>query len=242
MREGVRTFGFSERFVARRRHLMTVLAATIAVLVLLGSLARVNFHFNNIGYLAGPFLVVVMISVIFALQTRYIIRRCRQMKLHFSPDGLVREAGTARQEVAWGSITKVRFRQKLWGEADAIEVFTVNGRPLLLVGFECMSEIVELIRNGVPAEARIETRRQRRDWENPLVMVPAIVAISLAFEGVRRLGGKMVIPLSQLALGVFFLTCAPLSRTNPKFRTLELTLGVLALVLAAGMLFFKVGL
>jgi hypothetical protein len=186
---------------------------------------------NKIAYVGGA-SVIIIIFISALLGQRGVIRRYRQMSLHLGATGLVREAGARRQEVAWHSITKVRIRQDPRGEPVALEVFTASKRPLLLF-FEPLAEIVRLVQARMPATAWVETKRARLDWENPIVMVSAVVGfsivLSLFFKVVQRDIFSIVV---NLAAGVYFLAFGPISQAEPNFRRWEVVIGVCVLLSA----------
>jgi hypothetical protein len=240
-----KTFDFSERFLAERRRVMNVIAATMVALMLFGMLTAMDFDMRRL-VASTPILVGIaaLILTIFFVQTRYIFNRWRQMKLHFGPDGLIREAGAIQQTVTWDSITKVCFRYNPRGEPRAAEIFTAHGRPLALFGYESMSEVFGLIKDSIPPTAQVKIKRQWLNRENPLVIVSIAVVIVLLLEVIRRIGGGFVYEninsLIQIALGVSFLFYGPLSRTNPNFRRWEIAVGVLIMVSALITLITKV--
>jgi hypothetical protein len=182
--------------------------------------------------------------ILIIVQNSYIFSRWRQMTLYVETDGLVREAGAVRQKVLWDSITKVRFRHSPRDELRAIEVYTPNGSPVTLFGYEPMSEIAGLIKDRVPATAQIETKRQWLDWENPLIVAAGILTAGLVFEALRRIAGQAIFvnlsSLASIAFGIFFLTYGPLSRTNPNLRKWEVVLGALIIMLTSIGLIIKV--
>ncbi len=241
----LRTFGFSERFLADRQRFTYVLAATIAVLILLEMLIVVHLDAQRLALFALIFIIVAAATVIpIIVLSRYLFNRWRQMSLYVGPDGFVREAGAARQEVLWNSITKVRFRHNPRDELRSIEVFTPSGSPLILFGYEPMSEIAGLIKHGVPATAQVEIMRQWPDWENPLTMVVVILTAALVFEAIRRVAGQAIFvnlsSLGSIAFGIFFLAYGPLSRINPNLRKWEVVLSALIIMCTSIALIIKV--
>ena len=239
------TFGFSERFLADRQRLTYVIAATIVVLILLETLITAHFHVQRLALFALIFVIVAAaIVILIIVQNRYIFSRWRQMSLYVGPDAFVREAGAVRQEVHWDSITKVRFRHNPRDELRSIEVFTPNGSPLMLFGYEPMSEIGGLIKDHVPATTQVEIKRHWLDWENPLIMVAGILTGALVFEAIRQMGSQVIFvsmsALVQTAFGILFLVYGPLSRINPNLRKWEVILGALLIMLTSIMLIIKV--
>jgi hypothetical protein len=224
-----KTFNFSESYLTAHRRSMYALAATMVLLIL--------FETRSI-------IFVALVLILIIGQTRYIFGRWRQMTLHFSPDCLVREAGTVRQQVAWDSIAKVCFRQSPQGAPRVIEVFTVDGSPLTLFGYEPMSEVFSLIKDSIPPTAQIKIKREWLNWESPLVVISMILVAALVVEDIGRIGGRAfsenIFALIQIAMGVIILSYGPFSRTDPNFRREEITIGVLVIVSAAIMLIFKV--
>jgi predicted RND superfamily exporter protein len=231
------TFGFSENSLTNRRGFNCIVAATFAAIAFITMFSASHFQVQYLGLFALVCVVVfVAIWLIFVLATRYVVKRWRQMSLHVGTDGLVRDSGTVRQTVSWDSITNVRFHHDPRGEPRTIEVFSANGPPLRLYGFESMSEVAALIKEHLPLTAKLDVIRQRLDRKNTVVIVCTIVLAGLVFEAIRRIAGETslmsLVALMQIVLGIFFVTLGPLSRTNPNLRRWEIIMG--ALITIAG--------
>jgi hypothetical protein len=163
------------------------------------------------------------------------------LKLHLGPIGLVLEAGAWRREIAWHSINKVRIQQDPRGEPLAVEVFTASGRPLLLF-FEQLAEIVRLVQARLPETARIETKRARLDWKNPIVMASTFVLLFVVFALLFKVvHGDFFSIVINLAVGVYLLVFDPLSRTDPYCRKWDVGGGVCLLLSGLVRLCIKVG-
>ena len=239
------TFAFSERYLANRRRFVYLLAAPWVIFIVFEMLTMAGFVVSP-----GLVIVTILIFIIIILETRYTHGQWRQMRLHIGPDGLVLETGRVQQTVTWDSITKVRFRIDRRGETRAIDVFVANGSPLLLFGFERMSEVVRLMEEGIPSTVQAEIKRQWLDlnWNSPLAIGSlVIVPVVLVMEAIRRIGGKAayeninaLVPLIPFALGLYFLSRGLLSRTNPKPRKWDdIAIGILVTVAALVFMYIK---
>jgi hypothetical protein len=239
------TFGFSEHSLTNRRGFNFIVAATMAAIAFIVMFSASHFQVQYLGVFALVCVIVfVSIWLIFVLQTRYIVKRWRQMSLHVGPDGFVRDSGTVRQTVSWDSINKVRLHHDPRGEPRTIEVFTSNGPPLMLSDFESMSEVAATIKEHLPLTAKLDVIRQRLDRKNTMVIVCAMVLAAFVFEAVRRIGGETslmsLVALMQIAVGVFFVTLGPLSRANPNLRRWEIIMGSLIIIAGSVSLIVKV--
>src|SRR6476620_3834866 len=96
------TFAFSERYLANRRRFIYLLAAPMVILIVFEMLIMTRFEVSP-----GLVIFTMLIFVIIILETRYTHGQWRKMRLHFGPNGLVRETGRVQQTVTWDSITKV---------------------------------------------------------------------------------------------------------------------------------------
>ncbi len=239
------TFGFSEHALTNRRGFNCIVAATMAAIAFIVMFSASSFQVQYLGLFALVCVITfVSIWLIFVLATRYVVKRWRQMSLHVGSDGLARDSGTVRQTVSWDSITNVRFHNDPRGEPRTIEVFNTNGPPLVLSGFESMSEVAAMIKESLPLTAKLDVIRQRLDRKNTLVIVGAMVLAAFVFEAIRRIGGEMslmsLVALMQIALGIFFVTLGPLSRTNPNLRRWEIIMGALIIIAGSVSLIVKV--
>jgi len=238
------TFGFSEHSLTNRQGFNCIVAATLAAIAFIVMFSASHFQVQYLGLFALVCVIVfVSIWLIFVLQTRYVVKRWRQMSLHVGPDGLVRDSGTVRQTVSWDSITSVRFHHDPRGEPRSIEVFSANDPPLMLLGFESMSEVAALIKEHLPLTAKLDVIRQRLDRKNTVVIVCTMVLAAFVFEAFRRIAGETslmsLVALMQIALGIFFVTLGPLSRTNPNLRRWEIIMGSLIIIAGSVSLIVK---
>lgn len=223
-------FAISERFLRTRRRSMVVGSITMVVvfLVIFGYYAT-KFEPEKMARLALPLVIPLgFVLVVYVLTISFMFRQFRQLKLHLGPDGLVREAGTRSQRIAWSDITKVRVKQNHSGEPRVVEIFTTGRRPLTLFGFEPVDEVVRVVQAKLPPTVQVETKQARLDWENPFVKVVVIAAIVLATAAMYRI--EAIYLVFQLALGIMLLAYGPSSRSFPRFRKWEVGLGVLVLV------------
>jgi len=241
------TFGISNRLFGSVKRLNVVVAATLTVVGLIAMLGASRFQAQYWGLFALVSVVVfVVILLICALTTRIIVSRWRQMSLQLGPSELVRESGAVRQAISWDSVTKVRFHHNSSGDLRTIEVYTRNGSPLSLFGFESMPEVAECIREHISSTVQVESKRHRLDMDKPVTLVATIVLAALCFGAIYGIGGQVIAEnltsLIQIALGIFFLGYGPLSRPNPNLRKWEIGLGVF--IIAAGLfaLFVRFGL
>jgi hypothetical protein len=238
------TFGFSEHALTNRKGFNSIVAATGAAIAFIAMYAASNFQAQYLGVFALVCVIVFFsIWLIFVLQTRYVVKRWRQMSLHVGPDGLTRDSGTVRQTASWDSITQVRFIHDRHGEPRTIEVFTSSGPPLTLSGFESMSEVAAMIKEHLPLTAKLDVFRKRLDRKKTIVIVGTMVLAALVFEAISKIGGKAslmsLLALIQVALGIFLITLGPLSRANPNLRRWEIIMGGLIIIAGSVSLIVK---
>jgi hypothetical protein len=195
------TFTVSTDFLTRRQRLMAVLSGAILVLSPFVLLAVVDFDVRKaVSLLPFGLIAVVVVGVGTVVLMRALLGSWRRMHLHLGPDGLRHEAGAVQRIVPWDTITKVRIHHTPRGEPQAVEVFTAQRRPFVLVGFGPMPDIVALIQHHVPSTVPVDTTRQRVAWEHPLVVILMIMGALVVFEAVRRVGGPMVFDTINYAI------------------------------------------
>lgn len=149
------------------------------------------------------------------------------------PGKLVREAGAARQEVAWEDITRLRIFTNRQGEPRFLEVASRRERPLSLFGIEPMSDLARLVQARVPSTALVESKRQWLDWENPWLKTSAIFFVMIAglliFAAAYRFAGRdfynIAVGLLFCGAGVLSLVYRPVSKSNPAFNKYEIVWG-----------------
>ncbi len=241
------TFGISNRLFGNIKRLNVVIALTLTAVGLIAMLGASHFQAQYWGLFALVSVVVfVAILLISTLTTRIMVERWRQMSLQFGPSELVRRSGAVRQAISWDSVTKVRFHHNSSGELRAIEVYTRNGSPLSLFGFESMSEVAQCIREHIPSTVQLENKRHRLGMDKPVTLVATMALAALCFGAIYRIGGQVIAEnltsLIQIALGIFFLGYGPLSRPNPNLRKWEIGLGVLIIAAALFAGFIRFGL
>jgi hypothetical protein len=194
-----------------------------------------NIGFEQLGSTSLKRVVIFgPLALIVFLMVRHIIRNFSRIKLHVGPDGLVREAGARQQEVRWDSIKKVVVRSLPSGAPRYVHIFPASGRPISIAPLEQMAGFVEQVEESVPTSTQFVVKRQKLDWENPLLVVGLMSLAVLVWLAYRSLGGPGIhqnLPqIYMCAFGIWFIAYGPFSRTMPNQRKLEVVLGTLMVI------------
>jgi hypothetical protein len=186
-------------------------------------------------------LAIVAGSVLLA---RYTSRQLRRTRLVVAPAGFAREAGDARDSVAWEDVTMLRVRHDRASVPTLIEIFRTGGRSLQLYGFDGMVDLASDLRAHISPTARYVSKPQ---WaiasDRPAVRITVMAAVMLSAVALNILVDRSVMSrltgILTLGIGVWTLGFRPASRTNPSLGLLDLGVGLLFLVNAYRMLFIS---
>ena len=233
MSDQTQTYTISEHFIASRVRLLCVVC--LAALLMPLFVNPWNIGFEQLGSIVlKRVLILVPIALTLILMVRYMFRNFRRIKLHVGPDGLVREAGARQQEVRWDSIKKVVVRSLPSGAPRYVHIFPASGRPISILPLEQMAGFVEQVEESVPTSTQFVVKRQKLDWENPLLAVGLMSLAVLVWLAYRSLGGPGIhqnLPqIYMCAFGIWFIAYGPISRTTQNHRKLEVVLGTFVVI------------
>jgi hypothetical protein len=235
------TFTVSEQFMNSRQRLMIGLLAVITIVPFL-VLALEPTGLDRLIVSAATLLLIDLAIVAGSvLLGRYLSRQLRRTRLVVGPTGVAREAGHARDSVAWKDVTMVRVRHDRGSVPTVVEVFRTGGRSLQLYGFDGMADLASDLRAHIPATARYVSKPQ---WaiasDKPAVRITVMAGVMLSAVALNTLVDRSVMGrltgILTLGIGVWTLGFRPASRTNPSFRLLDVGVGLLLLVGAYRML------
>jgi len=233
------TFTVSDAYMAQRRGL------TIAVIVVIAAVPFLVLVVNPRGlerlFALAPIFLLLDVAVIAGgvLVTTYLSRQLRRTILVVGAAGLMREAGTARDTVAWRDVTKVRVRHDRESLPIFIEVFRSGGGPLQLFGFDGMGDLASEVRTHIPPTARYLSKGTGF-INTPTGRIVLLVGVVIGGLALNALLGRAVMDrlngIVSLGLSGWMIGFRPTARTNPSFRFLDLVFGLFFLLSAWQML------
>jgi hypothetical protein len=183
-----------------------------------------------------PMLLLLDLAIVAAslLLDKYILGQLRQTRLIVGSAGFAREAGNARDVVAWGDVTTVRVRHDRANVPTLIEVFRTGGRRLQMYGFDRMMDLASDLRTHI-ARTTIDVSKPQRAIESskPAVRIAFVVAVFISAVALNFLLPRVVMgrftAILNVGIGVWVMAARPMSRANPGFRLLDFVLGLLLL-------------
>lgn len=226
------TFKLSDRFVTDRWQLVILQAFVILVCAILTMLIAENFEVQKMSIaqviiwlgITGVIIILVFLIGLF------MDRRWRQLTIHLSPEGLVREVGTARQEVAWENVTRLHIRTNSRDDPVALKVVSKFKRPMVLVGVDPMIDLVRAVQSKLPVTAIFESKRGRLpgvEW-NPWARAGFIGGLVLLFISsfymvatTDEFNRVYSTNLYFTVMGALFIFHGFTDRTHPAFRDLR---------------------
>ena len=233
MSNQTQTYTIAERFIASRKELLCVVFLATPLMFLIVNFQNIDFEQLGPFFLDRVF-IYIPIALTLILVVRYMFRNFRRIKLHVGPDGLVREAGARQQEARWDSIKKVVVCSLPSGAPRYVHIFSASGRPISILPLEQMAGFVEQVEESVPTSTPFVVKRQKLDWENPLLLVGLMSLAVLVWLAYRSLGGPGIhqnLPqVYMCAFGIWFIAYGPISRTTQNHRKLEVVLGALVVI------------
>jgi hypothetical protein len=233
------TFTVADAYLEERRRLrIGVLAVILAApfLILVFEPAGADRLFA-----LAPFLLLFDAAVLAGsvLLQSYMSRQLRRMRLVVGAGGLVREAGTARDTVAWEDVTKVCVRHDRASIPTLIEVFRGRGGRLQLFGFDDMAGLASDLRMHIPNTAQYLTRNAIV-VDTPAGRIIFVAGLLISNVALNLLFGRAVMGrltgILALAMSVWMIGFRPTARTNPSLRFLDFVFGAFFLLSAWQML------
>jgi len=230
-----RTFTVSEPYLATRRRMSLAVLALIIVVPGLavafgpGGLAR---FVAMVSRLAAIDLAVLAVSV---LLVSYTSRQLHRMRLVVGPAGFAREAGHARDSVAWDDVIAVRVRHDEDSVPTDIEVLRAAGRPVHLYGFEGMADLASDLQTRIPRSASFVSAPQRAlASANPAAGVGVLVTMMFGIFVLNEVLGpgamNRATGVVNLAVGVWLIVYRPVARSDPGRGFIDFGVGLLLLV------------
>ena len=234
------TFQLSDEFVSDKRQFFLFFGAAVIAVSVFVMLARENYDLAKIGSSQLAVMLTICGVVLIPIYVVWLDmqRRWRQIKLHVGSGGIVREAGDAREEISWDSITEVKRYTDKSGKLQGYHILSQREPTMILVGIERMIDLVRLVDIHLPSAVPVRSKSQWINVSNNSLKF-ALIGVSLASgllvaEFTNNAGTKFdpagFRGLFDAAFGLWFLWYGPLTRLYPSFLTLERLLGILLLL------------
>jgi hypothetical protein len=169
------------------------------------------------------FITSLFISVTTAVEIPLINRKHRKIRVLIDNDKLVKQCGRNENHLLWDNISRVKIRENNRGEILSIIIKAKDKMSLWLFGLNEMEKLAGLIKERMPADASLNTKRNRLDMRVTGI-ISAVITVTL-MTLIALLGNKaMDIFALFAAFGTsgFLLSYRPLSKMDADLKWIEI--------------------
>jgi hypothetical protein len=169
--------------------------------------------------------------VIFAVETPLLRRSQRKIKAFIYDDRIVKKCGKQENSMSWNNITRVKIIEYR-GETVHIRLRGKDKATLWLFGLNEMEKLADLIRQRMPSDILVHTRKHKLSFR--LTGVTSVVVATVAMMSIASLGMKvMEVFFISFVLGVslFLFSYRPFSKTDASLKWPEIVLCLLLFML-----------
>ena len=241
----MKTYKFSENEVKRRkRYIVTILIymaifSAVFIFYCLPLPPSFSFLLKLVVYI----FTIVLGGMTMLLTLYIIIKQFRRMLLKIDDGVIIRLNGNSEEKIIINDITRVQSIENKNEEVICLKIFT-GSRAAVLCGFESMNEIRDYISKN--SSAKFEQKIRKIDFSDPKIMVPYLFIIGLIIIAVTNFKINVFMKFSylmSLAVGIYFITARPISKTHGKNKKkFETIIGWLLIIISilnfAGELFW----
>ena len=230
----MREFDFSEKIIREERRRLLVIFCFLALFIVIFALYISNFRIEEALIAVGITLLVV--GIIFSVEIPLINRRLRKLKVLIYEDKLVKQCGKKQKVLLWDDIARMKVIEKKNGNVAIIRLYPKkSGVTMHLYGFREIEELAELIKERTLGKVMLQEKCWKINWLNPFVCMPMVgVPTMIVMFIIASMGSKAVdifAILTTLSIGLLVLIFEPLTKFDICNKWVELTLGVILLIL-----------
>ncbi|MHC4171408.1 MAG: hypothetical protein ACYST5_00495 [Planctomycetota bacterium] len=178
-------------------------------------------------------VILLIMTAILVIEKLLIDRSLRKMKVLIYEDKIIKQCGKHHQIVLWNNIIKIKLNENPEGSIVWIRLYRKNERVIYLNGFDEMEKIANLIKGKISDNVLVQTKRQRLDWENPIVSIITVIA-TMAIMGIVTAGGIKTMNISAtlfaLCVGSMLLIFRPLTKANLSMKWVEIIVALFMII------------
>lgn len=164
----------------------------------------------------------LMLLVIFAIEIPLIQRRMRKIKAFIYNDRVVKKCGKHENSIPWDNVAQVKIIEDNKGETVHIRLRGKDKAIIWLYSLNEMGKLAGLIRQRIPSDISVNTKRNRLDGR--IVIVTTAVGAFIVMALITSLGAKardIFAVLFVLVTSCLLLLFRPLSRSGVSPKWLE---------------------
>jgi len=230
----IREFGFSEGVIRETNRILLVLFLCMIPCGLVSTMFLPDFEPEK-SLRAGGF-ACLLAGIIFAIESFFINRRQRRLKIIVYEDRLVKQSGKKQQTLLWGDIERIKIVERKNGDVAQISLYPPKPKTAIyLGGFAEMKDLAGLIQKNAPDRLPLVKKRWRLNWQNPFVSVPvSLVPTMFILCIIASMGSKAIDIFAifcALSVGLGLLIFRPLTKFDIRNKWFELLVSAILLVL-----------
>ena len=235
----IREFDFSEARIRETRLIFLVLFLCMIPFGLVSTMFLPDFEIEK--SLRAMGFTYLWAGIIITIETFFINRRFRKLKVSIYEDRLVKQSGKKKQILSWDDIERIKIVERKKGHIAQIKLYPQDiKKTIYLSGFEEMEDLAGLIKEKTPGRVLLQEKRWRLDWMNPVVIVPiGWVPTMVLLCIIASLGSKAIDIFAifcTLSVGLGLLIFRPLTKFDAWNKWIEILVSAILLILGVYML------
>jgi hypothetical protein len=232
----MKEFIFSEDYRKVNR-LLFILFPVTAVCMFGFALFLSGFRFWSSLAVTGTVLIIM--SLLYAVEIPLLKRSMRGMKVLVDDERLIKQCGKRHNTVLWENICKIKLREDPKGHLGYIELHQKNKKTIWLGGFNEMDVIADFIKDKISDDVLIETKRQKFA-QNTLLFVVLIAfgttAVLVIIASMGDMAFESFSMLCSFCMGFWLLIYRPLTKINLRWKWWEIVLALISLACGISLL------
>jgi len=232
-------FNFSEGNIKKKNH--DVFLPVLIVCVFAFALFITGFKIKEALLCSCPVLLITL--VIRFIEVPLIRRSLRKIKAFIHNDKIVKQCGKHENSIPWDNIARIKIRENRKGEIVNIQIRGKDKSILWLGGLNEMGKLVGLIRDRIPNNVLVNTKRSR--FEPGIIVTITVICVTIIMIIIASLGAKAMDIFSILfafGLSLLLLLFRPLSKSDTRLKWIEIVCSLLLMLLGIhGLINFFVG-
>jgi Ca2+/Na+ antiporter len=176
--------------------------------------------------------VLLTAFIVWILEKPLIRRSLRKIKAFIHNDKIVKQCGKHENSIPWDNIARIKIRENRKGEIVHIQIRGKDKSILCLGGLNEMGKLAGLIRDRIPDNVLVNTKRNR--FEPGIIVAITVVCVTIFMIIIASLGDKAMdvfASLFWLVASLFLLLYRPLSKSDTGLKWIEIVCSLLLMLL-----------
>jgi hypothetical protein len=181
--------------------------------------------------LCSGYVLLIMVSI-FSVEMPLMFRRQRKIKAFIYNDKIVKQCGRHENSISWQNVVQIKIRENNKGEIVNIQIQGNDKTSILLFGLNEMRKLSDLVRERLPGDALVKTKKNRFDLR--IHGIIAAVGTFFFMAIITSFGDKakdIFAVLAAFGTSLFLFLYKPLGKSDAGLKWIEIILSLILLLL-----------